>query len=362
MIIGTLVVMKQLNYFRNTDLGFNKENLLIISNTSRLGNSEESFREAITQVPGVLDASIASSIPSGSLFGDSYQPQPENAQTTKEINLNSFMVDENYIPALGIHVIKGRNFSKQFTDSPSVILNEEAVKLIGWKDPIGKWLDYPGGDNTRFTVVGVVKNFNVQSLQNPMVAFGLFHISSKTYDRGSSYIVARLQSNDLNRSLNQLESKWKSFVSAEPFDFNFLDAAFDAQYRSEQRLGSIFRIFAVLSIFIACLGLFGLSVFMAEKRIKEIGIRKVLGASVTNVVALMSKDFLKLTIIAAVIAFPVAWYFMNKWLEDFPYRINIGWSLFLVAGVCMILITVITISFESIRAALSNPVKNLRTE
>jgi putative ABC transport system permease protein len=362
MIIGTLVVMKQLNYFRNTDLGFNKENVLVISSTKRLGESEESFRQAITEIPGVMNASITSSVPSGSLFGDSYQPEPESEQTTKEINLNSFMVDENFIPTLGIHVIKGRNFSKRFSDSPSVILNEEAVKQIGWKDPVGKWLEYPGGNDTRFNVIAVVKNFNVQSLQNTIAPFALFHTSSKTYDAGAYNIVARIHSGDLKQTMNQLESKWKSFVSSEPFDFNFLNAAFDAQYRSEQRLGSIFRIFALLSIFIACLGLFGLSAFMAERRVKEIGIRKVLGASVTSVVALMSKDFLKLTIIAAIIGYPVAWYFMNKWLEDFPYRINITWSLFLFATVFMLIITLVTISFEAIRAAMSNPVKNLRTE
>ena len=162
--------------------------------------------------------------------------------------------------------------------------------------------------------------------------------------------------------INQVESKWKSFASTEPFDYNFLDAAFDSQYRSEKRLGSIFSIFAALSIFIACLGLFGLSAFMAERRTKEIGVRKVLGASISNVVVLLSKDFLRLTLIAIVIAFPAAWYFMNKWLEDFAYRINITWTIFLMAGLSTLLITLVTISFQAIGAAMANPVKSLRTE
>jgi putative ABC transport system permease protein len=243
-----------------------------------------------------------------------------------------------------------------------VILNEEAVKQIGWKDPVGKWIDYPGGNNVRFKVIGVVKNFNIASLQAVIPPFALFHTSSKTYDLGTTHIVAKISSGELPDVMDQLQSKWKSFASAEPFDYNFLDAAFDAQYRSEQRLGSIFSIFAGLSIFIACLGLFGLSAFMAERRKKEIGVRKVLGASVQNVVALLSKDFLKLTLVAAIIAFPVAWYFMNKWLEDFAYRINISWTLFLIAGLSTLVITLVTISFQAIGAAVANPTKSLRTE
>jgi len=362
MIVGTLIVLKQLRFFRNTDMGFNKENVLIITSTNRLGESEESFRDVITQIQGIVSASTTTSIPSGGAFGDSYKAQPdENVADVKDIGLNSFMVDESFIPTLGIKVVQGRNFSKAFSDSASIILNQEAVRQIGWKDPIGKWVEYPGGNNVRFKVIGVVKNFNIESLQSAIMPFALFNLSSKTYDFGHN-VIAKVRSQDLPKVINQVESKWKSFASAEPFDYNFLDAAFDSQYRSEQRLGSIFSIFAVLSIFIACLGLFGLSAFMAERRTKEIGVRKVLGASVSNVVVLLSKDFLRLTLIAIVIAFPVAWYFMNKWLEDFAYRINITWTIFLIAGFGTLIITLVTISFQAIGAAVANPVKSLRTE
>ena len=362
LIIGTIVVLKQLYFFRNTDLGFNKENVVVISSSNRLASGEETFKQSLKQMPGVLNASITTSIPSANAFGDSYQPEDEGNKKSAEINLNSFMVDDAFIPTLNIKVVKGRNFSKEFNDSASVILNEEAVQQIGWKDPVGKWLEYPGGNNVRFLVIGVVKNFNTQSLQNPIVPFALFHPSSKTYGWGESNTVVRIKGGNIRSTIQQFEDQWKTFTNTEPFDYSFLDEAFDAQYRSEQRLGSIFSIFAALSIFIACLGLFGLSAFMAEKRTKEIGVRKVLGASVPNVVALLSKDFLKLTLVASVIAFPVAWYFMNKWLEDFAYRINISWTVFFIAALCTLLVALLTVSFQAIKAAIANPVKSLRTE
>jgi len=363
LIIGTLVVFKQLNFFRNTNMGLNKENVLVIANSNRLGNSEESFRQTISQLSGVSNASISSSIPTGYLFGDSYVPdQHGEQQVAKDINLVSFIVDYDFIPTLKIQLLKGRNFSRDFSDSLSVILNEEATKQIGWKDPIGKRIQYPGGNNEWYTVIGIAKDFNVESLQTAVSPFALFHTSSKSYDMGASFMMVRMKPGDISNTLSKIESNWKTFVSGEPFDYNFLDASFDALYRSEQRMGSVFGIFTALSLFIACLGLFGLSAYIAERRIKEIGVRKVLGASVPNVVALLSKDFLKLTLVAVFIAFPIAWWWMNKWLEDFAYRIDITWNVFFIAGLCTLLVALLTVSFQAIKAAMANPVKSLRTE
>ncbi|MEO6542099.1 MAG: ABC transporter permease, partial [Ferruginibacter sp.] len=363
LIIGTLVVFKQLNFFRNANMGFDKENVVVIANSNRLGTGEEVFRQGLSQLQGVSNASMANSIPTGNLFGDGYTPDPNGEQqVAKDISLSSFIVDYDFIPTLKINVLKGRSFSRDFSDSGSVILNEEAAKQIGWKDPIGQRLQYPGGKNEWYKVIAVVKNFNVESLQTPMTPFALFHTSSKSYDIGTSFMMVRMKQGEISKTLSEIESKWKASVPGEPFDYNFLDASFDAMYRSEQRMGSIFSIFTMLSLFIACLGLFGLSAYIAERRIKEIGVRKVMGASVQSIVALLSKDFLKLTLIAALIAFPIAWWWMNKWLEDFAYRINIGWTVFIIAGLCTLMVALLTVSFQAIKAAVSNPVKSLRTE
>jgi len=363
IIICTLVVYHQLQYFQKTDLGFTKENVVVISSTNRLGKSEESFRQTISQLPGVRASSVTSSIPTGSLFGDSYVPEPggNDLPQTKELDLNSFLVDDQFVPALQIRLTQGRNFSREFADSSSVIINEQAARQIGWKHPIGKWLTYPGGDGTRFQVIGIMHDFNVVSLQFPIEAFALFYTSSKTYDLGVTDIIVRLDG-DPRKPLEAMNNTWKTFVSGEPFDYNFLDASFDRQYRSEQRLGTLFTLFAGLSVFIACLGLFGLSVYIAERRTKEIGIRKVLGASEKRLVALLSKDFLQLMLLAVVIAFPLAWWAMDNWLQSFAYRIKMSWTDFILAATATLCVALFTVSFQAIRAAMANPVKSLRAE
>jgi putative ABC transport system permease protein len=364
LIICTIIVFKQLQLTRNKNLGLDKENVVVISNTNRLARSEESFRQELTKLPGIINASISSSLPTKVAFEDSYVP--ENTGVTeplvKELPLNSFMVDYDFIPTLQIELLKGRNFSRDFSDSLSVIVNETTVQQIGWKEPLGKYLLYPGNDDQRFKVIGVVKDFNIESLRNTVVPFALFHSSSQTYGIGTSYVLARIKPGNIHNSLNLIESKWKELAPATPFDYGFLDSEFDALYRSEQRMGSIFGIFTILSIFVASLGLFGLAAYTAQRRTKEIGVRKVLGASVQNLVALLSKDFIKLVLVATVIAFPIAWWGMNKWLKDFAYRIDISWWIFIAAALIAVTIALVTVSYEAIKAAIVNPVKSLRTE
>lgn len=361
LIICTIVVFEQLKFEQNKDLGLNKENVVVIANTKRLGKNEESFRQELSRQPGVIDASISSSIPTKGNFGDGYVPEATSTDKPllSDIGLSSFMVDNDFVPTYKMQIQRGRNFSTAFNDSASVIINETAAKLIGWKDPVGKYLGYPGNDQ-RFKVVGVVKDFHLTSLHDLIEPFALFHTSSKTYNLHTSYIAVRLQAGDVSDKIARMQSTWKGFAPATPLDFSFLDSEFDALYRSERRMGTVFGVFTFLSIGVACLGLFGLSIFTAERRKKEIGVRKVLGASVQNVVGLLSKEFVVLVTIAAVIAFPVAWLAMNKWLADFAYRISMGWWMFGVAGVAAMVIALLTVSFQAIKAAMANPVKSLR--
>ena len=363
LIICTLIVFKQLKFTQERNLGLNKENVLVLSSTKRLGAQEEAFRQELAKQGYIIGASISSSIPTKGNFGDDYAPglTETDKPLIKNISLSSFMVDDNFIPTLGVQVLRGRGFSRDFSDSASVILNETAVEMIGWKNAIGKYLDYPG-NSQRFKVIGIVKDFNVASFRESIEPFALFHASSRTYGLKTSYISVRLAAGDVNDHLRRMESLWKSYAPDTPFDYTFLDSEFNALYRSEQRMGAVFGIFTFLSIFVACLGLFGLSVFTSERRRKEIGVRKVLGASSQSIVALLSIDFLRLVILSVVFAFPVAWISMNQWLKDFVYRTPIGWSVFLVAGSSAIMIALLTIGFQAIRAAAANPVKSLRVE
>jgi len=338
--------------------------ILIPNGEKMAAKDQETMRQEISSMPGVNHASVSTSAPTLKSFGDSYVPDPSTTgeKLVKDIILNSYMADEQFIPSLNIQVLQGRNFSKDFNDSTSVILNETAVEQIGWKHPLDQFLTYPGNNGQRFKVIGVMKDFDVESIRNGMTPFALFHNSSKTYTTGTSYLVISVDPQRTKKLLSQFENKWKGFTSTVPFEFSFLDKSFEAMYNDEQRMGTVFGIFTALSIFVACLGLFGLSVYTADRRKKEIGVRKVLGASVQNVVTLLSKEFVRLVIIAAIIAFPVAGWAMHKWLQDFAYRIPIEWWVFASAMIVALLIALVTISFQAIKAAVANPVTSLRSE
>jgi putative ABC transport system permease protein len=272
-----------------------------------------------------------------------------------------YHVDENYIPTLGMKMVSGRNFSKEFaTDSLAIILNETAAKAFGWNNitAIDKTIirqNSDRGNNIPFHVIGVVKNFNFKSLHEA--------VSPLYMDLNSEGgLIFKIKTTDVSSLLATMKKNWDSYNTGEPFSYSFLDDLFNNTYSTEQKTGNILNIFSVLIILVACLGLFGLVTYTAEQRTKEIGIRKVLGASVTQVTQMLSKDFLKLVLIASLIAFPAAWWAMNKWLQSFAYRINISWWVFFIAAFAALIIALVTVSFQAIKAAIANPVKSLRTE
>ena len=364
MVISTLVVFIQLRYVQQRDLGYDKENILVISNTGILSESEKSFKQELAALSDVKNATSSTSIFTNGAFGDFYVPQTneKDQPVAKDIVLSSYLVDANFIPTLNLHVVNGRGFDENFNDSLSVVLNETAVKQIGWKNPIGQKIQYPGGNMEYYTVVGVLKDFNIESLHKGIQPFALFSKESKSYDIGTSFITLKYNSTDTKRLIATIENKWKTYTQEAPFTYSFLDENLNAAYLSDQRLAKLYGIFSALSIFIACLGLFGLVAFTSQQRIKEIGIRKVLGASVGEIVKLLSKDFLRLVVLSVIVASPIAWLAMDSWLQEFAYRIEIPWWIYMVAGTSALAIAIITMSFQAIKAAIANPVKSLRTE
>ncbi len=361
LIIGTIVIYKQLNFIQTKDLGFNKSQVLIINNTYSLKDNLNAFKTDVLQLNGVTSGTLSSYLPvsSSSRSDNSYSKDP-TMDSKNGFDIQTWYIDYDYIKTMGMEVIKGRNFSKDFgSDSTGVIINETAAHFLGYPNPIGKKIYTSGEKNESigFTIIGVVKNFNYESLRQHIGPLAFF-LST----RPASFASFKVNTANINGLVSQVETKWKSMAPNMPFSYRFLDDSFDDMYRAEQRIGKTALIFAVLAILIACLGLFGLATFIAEQRTKEIGIRKVLGASVQGIVQLLSKDFLKLVIIAFVIATPLAWWAMHSWLNDFAYRINISWWIFASAGLLALFIALATVSFQAIKAALSNPVKSLRTE
>jgi len=335
--------------------------VLVVIGTGALGNNVDAFRNEVAKMTGVKTSSFAGYLPVSNSSRNDNTFSTEAVMNEKNgFNMQVWNVDYDYVPTLGMEMLKGRNFSPDYgSDSSGLIINETTAKVMGYDDPVGKKL-YSGegnaNNNVTYTIVGVVKNFNYESLRK--------NVGPLCFRLGfNKWATAfKVSAPDVQGLIRNIESKWKSMAPGMPFTYQFLDAAFDNMYRAEQRIGKVALSFAVLAIFIACLGLFGLATYMAEQRTKEIGVRKVLGASVSNIVSMLSKDFAKLVLIAAVVAFPIAWFAMNKWLQDFAYRINIGWWIFIAAAVITLLIALFTVIFQAIKAAIANPVKSLRTE
>ncbi len=363
LIVGTFIIYKQLHYIQTKNIGYNKDQVLIIENAYSLHDNVDAYKQILLKQPGVISGTLSGFLPTPSNRSDNIYSRTPAIDVKNGFGMQQWWVDYDYIKTLGMELVAGRNFSREFgTDSLAVIINETTAKDMGYADPVGKplytYADFSSGSNAikTFTIIGVVKDFHFESLKRDITKLGLF--------LGGSTTMASFKINAANASqvIKAAEKEWKALVPAMPFTYKFLDAEFNNVYSSEQRVGKIAISFSILAILIACLGLFGLAAFVAEQRTKEIGIRKVLGASVGNLIAMLSSDFLKLVLISAVVAFPLAWWAMHKWLESFAYRINIGWGVFVTAGLIAAGIALITVSFQAVKAALANPVKSLRTE
>ena len=358
LIIATIIVYQQLHYMQNKKLGYDKDQVLFLQDARLLGNNQTAFEQELLRDNHVVSASISRYVPGGIMMdGTEIYPKDENGNG-KEIHGNIYHVDYDYLKTLGIPIVRGRNFSRDFpTDSSSgVLINEEAVRDLGWSriNPVGKTIISSGQHELK--VIGVVADFNYASVKEKVAPLMM--------KLGGNFggLILKIKTTDINGFLANLKKQWNALNPEGPLGYTFLDDTFAKMYASEIRTQQIFSAFAVIAILIASLGLFGLSAFVIEQRTKEIGIRKVLGASVQSVLLLVSKEFISLVGIAFIISIPVTWWAMDKWLQDFAYRINISWWIFATAGILAIFIAALTVSFQQIKAAVANPVKSLRTE
>jgi putative ABC transport system permease protein len=352
LIIATIVISRQLQYVRDKDLGFDKKYVFSFGLREQMHNHYDAARNELLRQPGVLDVSSSDNnvVGTNSSTGDTYW---DGKEENRPFFIHPNGIDKNLIPLLRMQVVAGSNFTGSKSDSAHVILNETAVKQAGIKDPVGKnftlW-------QTKATIIGVVKDFNYASLKQAIEP-AIFY-----YDAPGWRMFIKTTGKDAPKAIAAAQNIWKKYTADIPFSYSFLDDDFSRMYQSDQRTGFLFNVFAIVAIAISCLGLFGLATFTAQVKTKEIGIRKVLGASIVQITNLLAKEFIVLVLIAFIIAAPVTWFAMNKWLQDFAYRINISWWMFVLAGVVAVLIALFTVSFQAIKAAIANPVKSLRTE
>ncbi|WP_400193979.1 ABC transporter permease [Hymenobacter sp. B81] len=364
LLVGTAVVGLQLRYLQQAPLGYERDQIVNLAYPQTLSPQYEAFRHALQQQTGVRALGRSSRIPTGRLLdasdaaasvGDSLRPTSANVKYVS--------IDEHFLPVYGIKLAAGRNFAPRAfpTDTMGYILNETAVRMIGWKSPaeaVGQSFRY-GGVLGR--VLGVTEDYHFESLHQPIVPMVMF-LSTVTSRASYNVLSVKLTGGNVASSLAHLERTWKEFLPEQPFTYTFLDDSYARLYQAEQRQSLLFGIFAGIAIFIACLGLFGLSSFAITQRVKEIGIRKVLGASTRTIVVLLSRDFMRLVLVAALLAFPLSWYVMHRWLQDFAYRVPMPWWVFPLAGLAAAAIALATIVSQTVSVARANPVRSLRTE
>lgn len=345
LLIATFTIMEQRKFIQTKNLGFDKEQIVWFDLNDAMQNKKETFRTMLMKNPNILNVAYTrfNESDANNYWGDEFEG--------RKIKIHPFWVDANYISLMGLKVIEGRNYSDEFVSDPnqSIILNQTAVRQFVLDSPIGKKV-------FGRTIIGVVEDFNYQSLHHKIEPLALVYLP------GVSKANIKISTENISATLSFIEEKWKTLSPDYPFEYHFLDESYEQLYESERKTGTIFNFFSLVALFIACLGLYGLASFSAEQRTKEIGVRKVLGASVAEVVFLLSKEFTKWVLMANIIAWPVAYYFMNKWLEDFAYRIDITLWVFVLSGGIALLIALVTVSYQAIKAALANPVESLRYE
>ncbi|PIQ21983.1 MAG: hypothetical protein COW65_05750 [Cytophagales bacterium CG18_big_fil_WC_8_21_14_2_50_42_9] len=354
LIIGTVVVYRQVAFMRSKDIGLNRENVAYINLEGDLSKRAEAFKYELAQAPGIKAVGAASQSPirvgnNGS--GIEWPGKNPNAN----ILFSFLQTDYGFINTMDIKLKEGRFFQKEYgADSVKVVVNEEAARLMGMKNPVGEKIK--AGD-TDVHIIGVVKDFNVMGLQRPMQPLLMF-----LGLENANYIMVRMAAGQTEKGIASLERLTKKYNPNYPFEYHFLDQEYEDMFKGEQVIGKLANYFAGIAIVISCLGLFGLALFTAEQRTKEIGIRKVLGASVGGIVAMLSQDFLKLVLVANIIAWPLGWYLMQNWLQDYAYRAELSWWIFAAAGLATLVIAFLTVAFQAIRAAIANPVQSLRSE
>ncbi len=360
MLIGTFVVKNQLEYIRNKKLGFEKEQLLVIQRAENLGQNKEAFRNELFRSYDVINVAFSNSVP-GRHLGD-FTHLAEGASANEMVRMFLLYGDFNFFDTLKMEMIEGRYFSKDIpADRNSVILNETAAAALAMKDPVGKRLlrsSLAQEGSEFFTIIGIVKDFHFESLHQKIRPLALYLLSEDE----ARYVSIRIRQGSIPKTLAFIKSKWDEFVSRQPFEYFFLDDDFDSLYKTEQKVGQLFSVFAILAILVACLGLFGLASFTAEQRTKEIGIRKVLGANVPHIVALLTKEFSRWVLLANLIAWPIAYFAMGRWLQNFAYRVSIGPRIFFLAAGLVFFVALFTVSYQALRSASANPVDALKHE
>ncbi|MFC1556200.1 FtsX-like permease family protein, partial [candidate division KSB1 bacterium] len=355
LIVGTIVVANQISFMRNTNLGYENDYLIYFIKRGNIRAQFDAFKNELLNDPGVLAVTASSDIPTYTVHsssGVSWEGMAEDFN----LMIHQFTIDKDYLKTMDIALLEGRNFFPESSEKPNseFILNETAVKMMNLDEPIGKMFNLW---NNRGEIIGVIKDFHYKSLHEPIEPLVM------RIDPGNdSYVIARINADNIENTIEHIENTVLSFNPEFPFQFTFVDDELNRLYDAERRTGKVFNYFAVIAILISCLGIYGLAAYTAQQRTKEIGVRKVLGASMRIILYMLSKEYLILITVANVIGWPVAWYAMNRWLDNFAYRIEVGWLVFVLSGLAALLIALFAASFQSIRAARANPVDSLRYE